>query len=156
MALVSVAGGCGRHSSGADRFVPSPPVAQAAVESAMKVWQRGEPAGEIRDGTPRIQVVDTHRTPNQKLESFDVLGEVGSDSGRCFLIRLVFENPSAEVRARYVVFGIDPLWVFREEDYTMISHWDHSMPAAPKTATPDAGSTDQAKDQKPSEDKDPS
>jgi hypothetical protein len=26
-----------------------------------------------------------------------------------------------------VVIGIDPLWVFRHEDYDLLLHWEHPM-----------------------------
>jgi hypothetical protein len=56
---------------------------------------------------------------------------VGSDSGRCFAVRITLDNPAEEQRVRFIVIGVDPLWVFREEDYTMLSHWDHAMPEEP-------------------------
>ena len=39
---------------------------------------------------------------------------------------------------RFVVFGIDPLWVFRQEDYEMFAHWEHLMdgPEAPAADAP--------------------
>ena len=58
-----------------------------------------------------------------------------SDETRAFAVRLSLENPPEVQVVRYLVVGNDPLWVFRQEDYEMISHWEHPMPAAvPKDA----------------------
>ncbi len=36
---------------------------------------------------------------------------------------------------RFLVVGIDPILVFRQEDYELISHWEHKMdPGDEKTA----------------------
>jgi hypothetical protein len=110
-----------------DRFVPNSIVARDALETALSAWQNGEPPGEIR-GSPSVQVVDTHRSSNRALRTFEILGEVGSDCGRCFSVRLALDNPSEEQTVRFVIVGINPLWVFREEDYMMLSHWEHPMP----------------------------
>jgi hypothetical protein len=43
---------------------------------------------------------------------------------------------------RYNVLGRDPIWVFRLEDYEMISHWEHPMigeAEAPPESTPATG-----------------
>jgi hypothetical protein len=51
-------------------------------------------------------------------------------------VRLHLDNPAAEERAKFVVFGIDPLWVYRQEDYEMLIHMDMmgAGKTAPKTA----------------------
>jgi hypothetical protein len=34
------------------------------------------------------------------------------------------------LKVRYIVLGIDPLFVFRQEDFDLLMHWDHHMPAS--------------------------
>jgi hypothetical protein len=62
---------------------------------------------------------------------FEVLGPIDLGVGRGFTVRLDLapeqEGQPAEQVVRYVVFGVDPLWVFRLEDYERISHWEHAM-----------------------------
>jgi hypothetical protein len=72
--------------------------------------------------------VDQHRRPGQTLENFTILGEVSGDGGRWFEVELHLDEPPQKVQVRYVVVGIDPLWIFRQVDYEMLSHWDHPMP----------------------------
>lgn len=123
--------GCGPTR---DRFTPAPQVAEASLVSALTAWRERQTADEI-EGKPAIRVVDTTRKPGQTLERFDVLSESKiTGEGRCYLVKLVFANPSAEVRARYVVVGIDPVWVFRKEDYDRLAHWEHPMHEAGEDA----------------------
>ena len=47
------------------------------------------------------------------------------------------DHPREERRARYVVLGQAPMWVFRYEDYEMMTHWEcrPTEPADGKTAS---------------------
>ena len=48
-------------------------------------------------------------------------------------MNLTLGNPAAELRERYVVVGRDPVWVIRYDDYEMLTHWHHPMPADKKS-----------------------
>jgi hypothetical protein len=50
-------------------------------------------------------------------------GPTAGDAERCDAVRLTFDGPREEVRTRFVVFGQDPVWVMRYEDYEMVMHW---------------------------------
>lgn len=121
--------GAGCESSAQPRLVPSDEAAQSALASALTAWQNGKaPPCPVQDAAPAIQLVDTHYKPGQRLAAFKVLGPTTGDAHRCYAVRLTFDNPREEVRARFVVLGLDPLWVMRYQDYEMVSHWDHPMP----------------------------
>jgi hypothetical protein len=109
------------------RFVPAPEVARQAVESVLSSWKEGQPVGLIADTTPQVHITDSHRKQGQKLNAYRILGEVPGNAPRCFAVKLTYSHPTAEERARFVVLGIDPLWVFRHEDLDFLSHWDHPM-----------------------------
>jgi hypothetical protein len=129
LAIISV--GCGGQSS--SRYFPAEPIARRALETALTAWQDGQGPGQADTGPPVIQVVDTHRRPGQTLESYEILGEVMADGPRCYTVRLSLDNPSEEQKVRFVVLGIDPLWVFRQEEFEMILHWECFEPTAKKT-----------------------
>ncbi|HKB35021.1 MAG TPA: hypothetical protein VKD72_01120 [Gemmataceae bacterium] len=121
-----VLAGCG--GSGPERFIPAEDKARPALEAALTAWQRGEPHGPVAgSSSPVIQFADSHHKPGQRLRSFAVLSLAPGDGPRVFSVKLTLENPAEEVRARYVVVGLDPLWVIRHEDWEMIAHWDHPM-----------------------------
>jgi len=111
-----VAAGCG---SGAGQYTPAPQAARGSLEAALAAWRDGDPPGTVQ-GTPCVQVVDSTRREGQSLRSFEILSETSAGAqGRC-----------------YVVVGIDPIWVFRKEDYDHLGHWEHPMPEAPPQPTP--------------------
>jgi hypothetical protein len=97
------------------------------VEDVLIAWQKGRPTGRVDSALlpVAVYVVDSHRRSGQTLRSFKILGQVAGNGPRSFVVRLSLESPTEEKNIRYLVIGLDPLWVFREEDYTMLSHWDH-------------------------------
>lgn len=120
--------GCG-HRSDSERFVPQEDQAQRTLETTLTAWQRGQSLRPVTGSSaPAIEFVDSHRKDGQQLKTFDVLSLVPGDGPRVFVVRLTLENPAEVVTTRYVVLGVDPLWVIRAEDFDMLAHWDHPMP----------------------------
>lgn len=130
--------GSGCSKSDPSRYIPAPAVAEEALRAALDAWREGQPARTVTSYGVPIHVADTHRRAGQKLKAFDILGEVAVDGGRRFQVRLDLEKPDAQEKAQYIVVGIDPLWVFRREDYDMTTHWEHPMPAAEDSPAPDS------------------
>lgn len=113
----------------ADDYRPSEELCRQALTSALEAWKLGAPPGRI-EGVPAIEIGDTLRRPGQKLESYEILGETAGDQGRQFAVRVLFTNPAAEEKIDFILIGIDPIWVFRQEEYDMVTHWEHKMPPA--------------------------
>ena len=118
--------GCGGRA-GAARFVPAPLAAKAALTAALDEWKKGRPTGAVEGASPAVQVVDETRPAGQRLLRFQILGEVPSDGARTFNVLLETENPAQRETVRYVVVGIEPLWVFRQQDYDKMAHWEMDM-----------------------------
>src|SRR5579884_288358 len=115
--------GCAQR--GYDDYVPSPQLARRALEDALQTWQRGEHVHTLdRGDSVPVQPVDSAWTAGHKLRSFEVVGETHGDSPRCFAVRLWLDNQNDEQLVRYYVLGIKPLWVFRQDDYDMMAHWE--------------------------------
>jgi hypothetical protein len=129
--VLLVGSGCTRSRS-YDRFIPSEDTARHCIDMAMAAWQQGVPPGPLATSSPEVHVVDSERRPNQRLVGYEILGEVPGDGPRCFAVRLELENPREEKTARYLVIGIEPLRVFRHEDFVMLAHWDNCPPAEPE------------------------
>jgi hypothetical protein len=125
IAMALFALGCGDRSA---RYTPSAATADAAVRSALDAWQQGQPPGAVPDTQPAVQMIDAGRKPGQTLSSYRILGETRGPSGRTFAVVLRLASPEEEIKTQYIVVGIDPLWVFRQEDYGLLAHWDHHMP----------------------------
>ena len=126
LALLMGQVGCARSSY--KRFIPAEEAARAALTASLEAWERGEPHGPVA-GTeaPVVHFVDSHHKPEQRLKGYEVQTMVPGEGPRVFAVRLKLDNPAEEMRVRYVVVGLDPLWVLRQEDYDMTAHWEHPM-----------------------------
>jgi hypothetical protein len=124
--VVGVLAGVGCQGRPQKRYVPDEPAARQALEAALDAWKKGQESS-IRSGAVGVQFVDRHRKPGQHLKRFTILGEAPGDGPRCYSVRLSLTEPAEELRVRYVVLGIDPLWVYRHEDFVLTTHWDHPM-----------------------------
>lgn len=125
--------GCQQQQPGATtlRVIPEPEAGQVAVTTALAEWKCGREPGTIDTVRPAIVVVDSHRKPGQTLERYEILGQVEDDNSRTYTVRVSMANPQEEPLLRFHVFGREPLWVFRQEDYDMLSHWECPPPEAP-------------------------
>ncbi len=119
-----LAGGAGCAERRAERYVPPPDTAREALEVALKAWQGGSPPGKVERPGAGVFFVDNCRPEGQRLRGYAVLGEAPGEGPRCFAVKLRLEGQDEEQLARFVVFGIDPLWVYRYEDFEMMIHWE--------------------------------
>lgn len=107
--------------------MPEPATARMAMEAMLEAWVKGKPLEEPTGPRKNVFVCDKQRRPGQRLSSFEIIGEVTAESGRGFAVRLTLEEPAERPLVRFVVLGSEPIWVFRQEDLEMISHWMHKM-----------------------------
>ena len=115
-------------------IVPDSAKGRQAVEAAMATWKAGHAAGVVEPTSPRVLVIDTHRKPGQRLDGFEVLGESADSRGRTFQVRLALNGPDERPVVGFLVVGIDPVNVFRAEDYELLMHWEHRMDPEPGQA----------------------
>src|SRR5690242_16357198 len=121
--------GCQARREGFDRFVPPPAAARRALVAALEAWKQGREPGLVPSTSPAVHVVDSHRRPDQAMEGYEILGETLGENARTFTVRLRLRGEGGRSVVRFNVVGLDPVWVFRQEDYDMIAHWEHAMPA---------------------------
>ena len=112
--------GCSKGAKTED-FTPSADKARQALEAGLTHLKGGNAPGAVPGTTPRVEVVDSKLKAGQ-LAGFEVLGEepVSGATPRFFKVRLTLAKGSP-VETKYAVFGIDPLLVYREEDYHAMS-----------------------------------
>ena len=130
LGLISSLPGCQKARTNAD-FIPSPSQSQDALRAALEAWKAGQPSGPVAGTSPVVHVTDSSRVSSQTLDDYQILGEVPGNAPRCFAVKLKLSDPVEEKRERYVIVGIDPLWIFRHEDYDLLLHWEHQMPPEP-------------------------
>jgi hypothetical protein len=120
-------------------IVPDSARGRQAIEAAMTTWKAGHSPGVLEPTSPRIQVVDAHRNPGQGLLDYEILSDSADARVRTFSLRLTLSDSQDRPVVRYLVVGIDPILVFRQEDYELLMHWEHRMdPESKKTTTPPA------------------
>jgi hypothetical protein len=141
--LFACAAGCTGSGDRSDSpaYLPGWPEARAAVATALADWRDTAPPHPPSRSFDGVQFVDKQRNPADRLSAFSILGETEVENARQFTVRLQLEGEADPRLVRYNVLGREPAWVFRLEDYEMISHWEHPMnePAAgqPPPAAPD-------------------
>ena len=114
-------------------FVPAEDVAQRSLDRYLSAWRAGETGETVRGTSPPVSIADTLRAGGRTLEDYTILGPTPADVPRCYAVRLTLGNPHEEVRERYVVVGLNPIWVIRHDDYEKITHWCEPSPPAKKT-----------------------
>jgi hypothetical protein len=108
-------------------FLPGWGEARQALVSALTAWRDAPSPLPTSFDTPSVQFVDKQRSPLQRLTAFEILGQTDAENARQFTVRLNLEGTDSPQLVKYNVLGRDPVWVFRLEDYELISHWEHKM-----------------------------
>ena len=113
-------------SCGEPAMNPSTDQARAALEAALNAWREGKRPGNIEGTDPPVQAVDNDWTNGRKLIAYEVLSEKPSESDKRFAVKLRYKAPAPEIEAVYVVLGVSPIAVFREEDYERTLNMDNN------------------------------
>ena len=117
--------GCHQDPKGGfERYIPPVEVARGNLARAMDGWLKGLSPGESGGTRPEVHVVDQTRRADQKLARYDILGEVPAENARAFDVRVTYDGVDEPEVLRFVAIGVDPMWIFRREDYEGI--WQHN------------------------------
>jgi len=117
MLMLSSAPGLSGCGGGEERYTPEATTARDALTAALQSWQDGKPADSVKSGATTINAVDARWRAGKKLESFEIVSEAEGEAQPTFVVRQQIAGEQAAAETRYVVVGIDPIHVFREEDY---------------------------------------
>jgi hypothetical protein len=131
-ALLGLAALVGWGQSGEERFLPPPERAEAALELVLDAWRNAQDQQQLFElatssESVQVHITDSHRKVGQRLADFRILGEVLGRKPRYYTVQLDLENPKETQKVRFVIVGIDPIWIFREDDYDMLTHWHHPI-----------------------------
>lgn len=119
-------------SCGGPSMNPAADRARAALQSALEAWRAGEKPGLIPGTDPPVQAVDNDWTNGRKLAAFEILREQASNSDKRFVVKLTHAAPAATVETVYIVLGVSPIAVFREDDYHRTLNMDNNPTAKRK------------------------
>ena len=129
-AFVTLLAGCHREpKSGYERYIAPAESVRAHVTRAMEGWLKGLSPGESGSAQPEVHFVDQTRRADQKLARYEILGEVPAENARAFAVRVRYDGADEPEIVRFVALGIDPMWIFRWQDYENIWNHDTEAPA---------------------------
>ena len=130
-AFVTMLAGCHQESkSGYERYIPEAESARAQLARVMDGWLKGlSPAESGSKAQPEVHVVDQTRRADQKLAGYEILGEAPAENARAFDVRVTYIGSDEPEMVRYIAVGVDPMWIFRREDYENIWQHDTEAPA---------------------------
>jgi hypothetical protein len=120
--FVAALAGCSGKGGQVGDFTPPEANARKALEAALTHWQSGGQPGAVPGTAPVVQVIDSKWKAGQQLKSYEITGEepVTGSGPRTFRVRLnTVKGPPVDTR--YAVLGIDPLMVYRDEDFQKLS-----------------------------------
>lgn len=117
---------------GVSAHMPRAEAARLALEAALNSWKDGSPPGPIASASPPAYATDTQWKRGQKLDGYEILGEGPSDGAQKFTVRLKLTDPTREEETRYIVMGVDPIGVYREEDFLRDSSMENPPPDPPR------------------------
>ena len=116
--------GCSKSGKSVSDFMPSTDNGRNALEAALNYWKAGNPPGTVPGTTPPVEVVDAKwKAAPKQLKEFEITGEdapPADSTSRYFKVRLTMKSGTKQ-DVRYVVVGIDPLWVYGEKDFEALS-----------------------------------
>jgi hypothetical protein len=104
---------------GSSNYVPATDSSRKSLDAALAAWRDGKAVGQVESASPKIQAEDGEWRANKKLTAFEIVGEEpgqSPDAPRRFKVKLTLEG-SAPVDTVFVVFGKDPVYVYRDKYY---------------------------------------
>jgi hypothetical protein len=118
--LAFTATGCGTATH--EKYVPKSTQAEIALDTALMAWKDNEPAKDMKiDDEVSVELHDARWQKGAKLKSFEILEELPDTQQPTFKVRIRLADKKADEETNYVVIGMNPLLVFRAEDYERTS-----------------------------------
>jgi hypothetical protein len=114
LASILVTLGCGPSET---RYIPAADSARASLEAALTAWKNGAPHEPVKSRETSITMFDSRWQSKAKLESFEITEELPPNPHRAFRVKMRLARQKADEETTYLVIGIDPLLVYRSEDY---------------------------------------
>lgn len=134
-AFATLLAGCQQETkSGYERYIPPAESARASLARVMEGWLKGLSPKESDSKQPEVHVVDQTRRTDRRLARYEILGEVPAENARAFTVRVTYDGSDESETLKYVAVGVDPMWIFRWEDYEGI--WSHPEEAPDRAGEP--------------------
>lgn len=121
--------GCG----GGSAPLPSTVVARQALQTSLDAWKAGKPSSSLAEEKPSIEAVNFEWKAGKVLSNY-TLGEEASGQGvQTLSASLTIKGEPGPKEVKYMILGLDPMRIFRDEDYHRAMNMDNAPAAANKT-----------------------
>ncbi len=111
--------------------LPSASAAREALDTALGTWKAGKPASSLLALKPAVEAVDFDWKAGKVLSDYTVGDEAPGQGVRTLSATLTIQGGPSPKSVRYFLLGVDPVRVFRDEDFQRAMNMDNA-PATKK------------------------
>ena len=129
MIVMAGLAGCG----GGSAPLPSANDAHQALQTSLEAWKAGKPATSLAAEKPSIEFVDFEWKAGKALTEFSLGQEAPGQGVQTLSASLTIKGESGPKEVNFMILGLDPMRIFRDEDYSRAMNMDNSPDPARKT-----------------------
>ena len=122
--------GCG----GGSAPLASTNAARQALRTSLDAWKAGKPASSLAAEKPSIEAVDFEWKAGKVLTDYALGDEAPGQGTQTLSATLTLKGEPAARNVRYMVLGLDPVRIYRDEDFRRAMNMDNA-PSTPGRAT---------------------
>jgi hypothetical protein len=130
LSLITLAAlaGCG----GGSAPLPSTVEARQALRTSLDAWKAGRAASSLVKEKPGIEVVDFEWKAGKVLSDYSLGQEAPGQGVQTLSASLTIKGEPGPKEVKYMVLGLDPTRIFRDEDYNRAMNMDDAPAPAKK------------------------
>src|SRR3954447_16569838 len=98
--------------------------ARRALQESLDAWKAGRPASSLLAEKPSIEAVDFEWKAGRVLTDYTLGDEAPGQGTRTFSATLTLKGGPAPKAVRYMVLGLDPVRIYRDEDFNRAMNMD--------------------------------
>jgi hypothetical protein len=121
--------GCG---GGSTPLTPAE-VARKALQASLDAWKAGKPASSLADEKPSIEAVDFEWKAGKVLSDYTIDGETPGQGTQTFDATLTLKGATGPAKVQYMVLGLDPVRIYRDEDFNRAMNMDNAPASKTKS-----------------------
>ena len=129
LTMLAALAGCG----GGSAPLPSANDARQALQTSLDAWKAGKPASSLAAEKPSIEFVDFEWKAGKALTEFSLGQEAPGQGVQTLSATLTLKGEPGPKEVKYMVLGLEPMRIFRDEDYNRAMNMDNAPAPANKT-----------------------
>jgi hypothetical protein len=114
--------GCG----GGSAPLPSTVAARQALQTSLDAWKAGKPASSLAAVKPSIEIVDFEWKAGKVLSDYTLGQEAPGQGIQTLSASITIKGEPGPKEVKYMVLGLDPMRIFRDEDYNRAMNMDNA------------------------------